>query len=785
MASTLNVCPIQGICSVNLSFAGHDMKNVQLMVIDHLCTDIIVGHDILGQYDSIVMKFAGNMPSLNIDETHNISCALKVAKIEAPPLFSNLYPNVHPVACSSRKFSEPEYAIINKSVTEMLECGTIRPSVSPWRAQVLVVGMDKPKPRMVVDYSRTINKFTMLDAYPLPNLDDQVRKISRYSVYSTYDLKSAYHQVPIQESEKHYTAFEALGKLYEFNVIPFGVMNGVAAFQRVIDMLIEKEGLEGTFAYLDNITIGGDNQEDHDKKDADFLKMAKKYGLTLNDARTVSSVKSLNLMGYLISKDSIQPDPERMRPLLSLPYPEDAAALKRALGLFSYYSRWVDHFSDRIRPLVSNPSFPLNNECKMAFDAIKSKIAGSCIISPDNSEPLVLESDASDFALAATLSQGGKPVAFYSRTLKPHERNHHPVEKEACAIVESCRKWQHYLLSKKFLLITDQQAVSFMFSHQNHGKIKNSKILRWRIELSALDFDIKYRPGPENVSADCLTRSHCAALLFQCVPPQINTNTSYTIVAQNNLCATSPHHQTLEQIHVNLSHPGVVRLNHFVKSKNLPFSLEDIKRVTAQCEACSRIKPRFIRPTNPPLIEATKPFDRISIDFKGPLPSVTNNKYLLTIIDEYSRFPFGYPCPNMESSTVIKCLTDLFSLFGTVGSTHSDNGPSLISSELRNFFLSHGIAYSNSSKYNPKGNGQVERYNGVIWKAIQLNLFSKGLGAEYWEHVLPEVLHSQRSLLCTSTNETPHEWLFAFQRRSASGNWKRFATTGEHLPYQL
>ena len=227
---------------------------------------------------------------------------------------------------------------------------------------------------------------------------------------------------------------------------------------------------------------------------------------------------------------------------------------------------------------------------------------------------------------------------------------------------------------------------------------------------------------------------------------------------------------SLRQIHEDMCHPGIVRLNHLVRTKNLPFSLADVKRVVSECSICARVKPRFVSPQNPPLIEATKPFDRLSIDFKGPLPSNSRNVYLLIIIDEYSRFPFAYPCPNMESSTIIRCLSDLFSTFGTAGFIHSDNGPSLISAELRKYFLDNGIGYSNSSKYNPRGNGQCERYVGVIWKAIQLALLTKGLPLTHWESVLPEVLHAQRTLLCTATNVAPHERLFSFQRRSVPGS---------------
>jgi hypothetical protein len=125
---------------------------------------------------------------------------------------------------------------------------------------------------------------------------------------------------------------------------------------------------------------------------------------------------------------------------------------------------------------------------------------------------IIIESDASDVALSASLNQNGRPVAFFSRTLQQHEQRHPAIEKEAAAIIEACRKWKHYLSGRRFQLITDQQSVSFIYNTLKHGKTKNDKILRWRIELSCLDFDIKYRPGPENLTADCLSRAHCSAI---------------------------------------------------------------------------------------------------------------------------------------------------------------------------------------------------------------------------------------------------------------------------------
>ena len=165
----------------------------------------------------------------------------------------------------------------------------------------------------------------------------------------------------------------------------------------------------------------------------------------------------------------------------------------------------------------------------------------------------MVETDASDVALAATLTQAGRHVAFFSRVLNASEQKYAAVEKEAHAIVDALRKLKHYLAGKHFTLITDQQSVAFMFSQVHTGKIKNDKIQRWRLELSCFDFDVVYRPGKDNVAADTLSRmSLCSAL-------DLNK---------------------LTELHNALCHPGVTRMAHFVRCRNLPFSVDDVKRVT-------------------------------------------------------------------------------------------------------------------------------------------------------------------------------------------------------------
>ena len=191
--------------------------------------------------------------------------------------------------------------------------------------------------------------------------------------------------------------------------------------------------------------------------------------------------------------------------------------------------------------------------------------------------------------------------------------------------------------------------------------------------------------------------------------------------------------------------------------------------MSSRCPVCCECRPQFHRPEKVPLIKATQPFERINIDFKGPLPTNNGNKYFLMVVDEYSRFPFVFPCPDVSTNTVIKCLTSLFSLVGMPAYVHSDRGASFMSRELREFLSSKGVASSRTTSYNPEGNGQAERCNGMIWKAVTMNLISKNLPLKNWQDVLPNVLHSVRSLLCAATNETPHERFFGFPRRSSAG----------------
>ena len=146
-------------------------------------------------------------------------------KVDPPPLFENLSKNIKPIVTKSRRYRPADSSFIKDEITRMIKADIIEPSISPWRAQVLVTSDSVThKKRLVVDYGDTINRFTELDAYPMPNMSQMINDISQYKYFSTLDLKSAYHQIPIKSGDRKYTGFEAIGKLWQFKRAVLGLV---------------------------------------------------------------------------------------------------------------------------------------------------------------------------------------------------------------------------------------------------------------------------------------------------------------------------------------------------------------------------------------------------------------------------------------------------------------------------------------------------------------------------------------------------------------------------------
>ena len=153
----------------------------------------------------------------------------------------------------------------------------------------------------------------------------------------------------------------------------------------------------------------------------------------------------------------------------------------------------------------------------------------------------------------------------------------------------------------------------------------------------------------------------------------------------------SIHENTFYDIHDAFCHPGITRLYHFARSKNLPYLIDDICRAVDRCQVCFELKLRFLKQSDAQLIKATQPSERLSLDFKASVLLSTENHHTLTIADEFSRFFFVFPCAAIEAETVILCHKELFSVYGMPSCVHSDWGLAFIPQELITFVHLCGV----------------------------------------------------------------------------------------------
>ena len=308
-----------GHCFAGINLNDLSYVSTHLGAIKNLCYDAILGQNFQKEHRSVIIKFSGVKLDLVVPNPIPV-CALQQLHMGNHPSLQTSFP-----AANQSQLSRNVLA-------RMVRPPYIKRLLTSWLKILSLVVVKDPllrhKIRLCVDYSQTINQYTKFDGYLLLRIDDVVNPLANYKVFSTFDLKRAYHQVPIKESDLKYTGFEANGRLYHFRRIPFGVTDGVTVFQRAMDKMVEEDELNDTFPYLDNITVAEKNQEEHDTNVQRFLQMVQCRNVSLNQSKRVESVKSINILGYCEGSSTIKPDPERLRPLQEFHPPTNRISLR-------------------------------------------------------------------------------------------------------------------------------------------------------------------------------------------------------------------------------------------------------------------------------------------------------------------------------------------------------------------------------------------------------------------------------------------------------------------------
>lgn len=421
-----------------------------------------------------------------------------------------------PIHTKSYRYPEIHKTEVNKQIELMLKQGIIKPSVSPWSSPLWVVAKKQDasgerKWRIVIDY-RKLNDNTIGDAYPLPNIDDILDNLGRAEYFTTLDLASGFHQIPMDPHDSPKTAFSTPTGHYEFTRMPFGLKNAPASFQRMMNAVLSGLTSSQCFVYLDDVVIYGSSLLDHNVKLNNIFDRLRHHNLKLQPDKCEFLRKSCEYLGHVISDKGIQPNPKKIEFIQEIPRPKTSKQIKSFLGMVGYYRKFINNFATLAKPLTrllkKDETFIWTDEQENAFKILKSKLITKPILQyPDFNRTFVLTTDASNYGIGGVLSQINEqnhdlPIAYYSRTLNKAEQNYSTTEKELLAIVNAIEHFRPYLYGRKFTIFTDHRPLQWLFNCQN----PNSKLCRWRIRLSEYEYEIKHKAGRVNSNADGLSR---------------------------------------------------------------------------------------------------------------------------------------------------------------------------------------------------------------------------------------------------------------------------------------
>ncbi|CAM5160097.1 unnamed protein product [Natator depressus] len=384
--------------------------------------------------------------------------------------------NAHPIRAQPYRMSPQAKTAIEREIQDMLQMGVIHPSNSAWASPGVLVPKPDGEICFCVDY-RKLNTVTRPDNYPLPRTDELLEKLGRAQFISTLHLTNGYWQVPLDESIKERSAFITHVGLSEFNVLPFGLQNAPATFQKLVDSVLA--GL-GDFAvtYLNDVAIFSDSWVEHLEYLQKVFEHIREAGLTVKAKKCQIGLNRVTYLGHQVGQGTINPPQAKVNAIQKWPVPKSKKQVQSFLGLAGYYRRFVQHYSQIATPLTDLTKKKQPNaiqrteECQKAFNQLKATLMSDPVLSaPDFDKPFRVTTDASKRGVGAVLMQEGLDqefhlVMFLSKKLSERESHWSISKKECYAIVYALEKLCPYVWGRCFHLQTNHAALKCLHTHQ-------------------------------------------------------------------------------------------------------------------------------------------------------------------------------------------------------------------------------------------------------------------------------------------------------------------------------
>ena len=410
--------------------------------------------------------------------------------------------------------SPEELKVLREYIQDNLRKRFIQHSQSPCAAPILFAKKPDGGLRLCVDY-RGLNQITIRNRYPLPLINELFDRVRGAKYFTKFDVRDGYHRLRIAKGEEWKTAFRTRYGLFEYRVMPFGLCNAPGTFQHYMNDTF-RDYLDDFLAnYMDDLLVYSKTLKEHKIHVRKVLRRLQEAGLYLKPSKCEFHKTEVKFLGYIITENGIAMDPTKVETVLSWPAPQNVLEVQMFLGLANFYRRFIKNFSQLLAPITAllkkNTSFNWNRAADKAFRALKKAFTSAPILRHfDYSKPAIMETDASDYAIGAILSQLDEntgllhPCAFFSRKFTAAELNYEIYDKEMLAVVDGFSTWRHYLEGSghQTQVITDHKNLLWF----SETKIYNQRQAQWAEKLSHFDFTLVYRPGHLGGKPDALSR---------------------------------------------------------------------------------------------------------------------------------------------------------------------------------------------------------------------------------------------------------------------------------------
>jgi len=668
---------------------------------------------------------------------------------------------------------------VDAEIQRMLKLEIIEKSTSPWSSPIVCTEKKNGDIRLCLD-ARKINTMIIPDRECPTNMEETLMKFRGMKYLSSIDLTAGYWQCPLKKECREITAFLHRGRNYQFKVLPFGLINSVAEFQKILDQVLGPEILQFAAVYVDDIHITSRNFEEHMQHLESIFQKLAQHHITINREKSQFIKSQVVFLGHIISEKGVTMDPDKIQVIKNFQPPKTKKQVQSFLGFINFYRKFIRDLSqdtERLSALTKKDTkWQWGTQQQIAFENIKTKFLEDIIIQfPDFKREFYINTDASNTHVGVELyqiSEEGRhqSLGFASRTLNTAERNYNTTELELLAIVFACKKFRHYLIGHKVRVLTDHHSLTFL----NTCQLLNARLVRWSTFLQEYQLEIIHIPGKENVGADTLTRYpqsptedtprntrtiviNKLALLnyspelrkqfnelhtlqqsdehIQKLRQRMNQRADNNIIIHNELLFRKSHNGEYQvlvprelvqplviETHQIYGHCGTYKTYKLLQQHHqFQRMYHAVKRIIKTCDTCQRTKVNNITARGPTLsILPEKPLEMVSADLMGPLPRGQGGcRYILAILDLFSKYIKLYPLKRATTETISKrIINDYIPTVGLFQKILTDNGTQFTSQKWDHIMNGLKIKSLHTTIYHPESN-PVERANREIGRLLR------------------------------------------------------------------